>query len=190
MAIDLSKLGEIRVLDTAGNPISLASFWLTGPAVLVWLRQFGCSFCQAQTGHLMGALPDLEAAGGRLVLIGNGSPDQALRFQHTRAAGVTVVTDPERSSYRMVGAHRSLWGLVGPPDLAVWWQGRRMGIRQQQRGGDRLHLGATLVVAPPRQLRFCHVNSSLGDQPRTAELVQALVLSQADHPAASLSGAN
>ena len=187
MGIELSNLAEIRVLDTQGESLPMARLWQSGPTVMVWLRHFGCSFCLTQTKVLMEALPRLEAAGGRVVLIGNGTPDQARRFQQIKAPTVTVVTDPERVSYRALGAYRSLWGMLGARDFGTWRHGRGMGVRQEGRQGDPLQLGATLVVEPPQTVLFSHINSSLGDHAEVAELLEALGMGRGQ-PAATAGG--
>jgi hypothetical protein len=174
MQVDLRRIAEIEVLTPQAERVRLGSLFESKPSVLIWLRHFGCSFCLEQVKVLMSALGEIEETGGQLVLIGQGSPEQALRFQQLKAPGVQVVTDPERVSYRAIGAHRSFWGLFSPHDIAAWRRGRRLGIRTEGLQGDALQLGAALVVAPPDRLMLMHINSSLGDHPQVRELVTAL----------------
>ena len=37
----MKALEELTVLDAEGTAVSVASFWMTGPAVLVFVRHFG-----------------------------------------------------------------------------------------------------------------------------------------------------
>jgi hypothetical protein len=174
MQVDLHQIAEIEVLTPLAERVRLGSLFEAKPSALIWLRHLGCSFCLEQVKVLMSALGQIEEAGGRLVLIGQGSPAQALRFRQLKAPGVRVVTDPERVSYRALGAHRSFWGLFSPRDIAAWRRGHRLGIRTEGVQGDALQLGATLVVAPPDRLILVHINSSLGDHLKVRELVTAL----------------
>jgi hypothetical protein len=174
MQVDLRQLAEIEVLTPQAERVRLGNLFEAGPSVLIWLRHFGCSFCLEQVKVLISARGQIEETGVRLVFIGQGSPEQALCFQQLKAQGVQVVTDPERVSYRALGAHRSFWGLFNLRDIGAWRRGRRLGIRTEGLQGDALQLGAALVVAPPDRILLLHINSSLSDRPQVRELVTAL----------------
>jgi peroxiredoxin len=174
MQVELDRISEIEVLNTRSELVRLGSLFADTPSVVIWLRHFGCSFCLEQVKVLVSALPEIRAAGGQLVLIGHGTPAQALHFQQMKAPGTLVVTDPDRTSYRTLGAHRSVWGILGPGDFASWRRGRRLGIRSEGLQGDALQLGAAMVVVPPGRVLLLHVNSSLGDHPQVDQLVMAL----------------
>ena len=49
--MDTRALGAATVLDTAGERVRLADQWADHPAVIVWLRHFGCVFCREQVGR-------------------------------------------------------------------------------------------------------------------------------------------
>ncbi len=165
MATAAPHLSQVEVLDPRGQPVRLGTTWeaFPGPSVLAWLRHFGCLYCLLQIRTLLAAAPAIQAQGAQLVLIGNGSPAQASRFQQEVAADHRVFTDPALVSYRAIGAHRSLLGTARWRDLWIWRQGRAQGIRQRGKQGDALQLGATLVVAPSGQVLLRHLNRSLGD---------------------------
>ncbi|MHB8393736.1 MAG: peroxiredoxin-like family protein [Candidatus Dormibacteria bacterium] len=174
MRSTVTTLGEIEVLNPRGERVKLSSLWSDGPTVAVWLRHFGCMYCLEQAAVLMAALPRLQSAGGSLLFIGNGSPEQAMRFQQLKTPGARVVTDPDRTSYRALGAHRSPLRLLGRGLLDGWWNARKLHVRQEGLQGDALQLGAALVVEPPGRVLLTHINSSLGDHPSVEALVKAL----------------
>ena len=97
MQVDLRRIAEIEVLTPQAERVRLGSLFESKPSVLIWLRHFGCSFCLEQVKVLMSALGEIEETGGQLVLIGQGNPEQALRFQQLKAPGVQVVSATERS---------------------------------------------------------------------------------------------
>jgi len=41
MSVDLTALGQLKVVDSHGQPVEIGSAWAERPAVLVWLRHFG-----------------------------------------------------------------------------------------------------------------------------------------------------
>jgi peroxiredoxin len=142
MQVDVHQIAAIEVLTPQAEQVRLGSLFEAKPSALVWLRHFGCSFCLEQVRVLTSSISEIEETGGQLVLIGQGSAEQALRFQQLKAPGVQVVTDPERVSYRALGAHRSFWGLFSPLNIAPWRRGHRLGIRTEGLQGDVLQLGA------------------------------------------------
>ncbi|MHB1499854.1 MAG: AhpC/TSA family protein [Candidatus Dormibacteria bacterium] len=174
MRSTITELGEIQVLSPEGDRLALKQLWAAGPTIAVWLRHFGCQYCLQQVATLTAALPSIEACGGQLLLIGNGSPEQALRFRQMKARGATVVTDPDRRSYRAMGARRSPFRLLGRGTLRGWLAAMRMGIRPEGLQGDVLQLGATLVVDPPATVLLSHIGTSLGDHPTVESLLAAL----------------
>jgi len=77
--------------------------------VTTFLRQFGCLFCHRAIAEIVAIVPDVIAAGARLVFVGNGSVNQAQRFYAEKKLprdGCTVVTDPERDSFRAAELRR------------------------------------------------------------------------------------
>lgn len=170
----ITELGVVEVLDPAGRRVRLGDLWSDRPTVAVWLRHFGCPYCLEQVATLTSASQTFESEGAKLLLIGNGRPEQALRFQQMRAPGSTVVTDPERRSYRALGARRSPLGMLGPGTIRGWLAARRLGIRADGLQGDALQLGATLVVDPPGTVLLAHMDSGPGDHPSLEAIVAAL----------------
>jgi peroxiredoxin len=167
-------MGAIAVLDPAGRPVKLGELWADRPTIAVWLRHFGCQYCLQQVATLTCASADFEAAGAQLLLIGNGKPEQARRFQELRAPMAIVVTDPERRSYRALGARRSPLGVLGRGTIRGWLAARRLGIKADGLQGDILQLGGTLVVDPPNTVLLAHISSGPGDHPSVESLLAAL----------------
>lgn len=152
------------MLAASGEHLQLGSVWEGQTRLVVWLRHFGCSFCLTETRTLMDRLEELREAGAELALVGNGSPQQAARFQQMHARDALVLTDPARLTYGILGARRSPLALLGPRDLRTWRRGRRLGVRSEDLQGDPMQLGAALLVAPGDHVLYAHLERSPGDQ--------------------------
>src|SRR6185503_3010754 len=79
--------------------------------VTTFVRHFGCLFCHQEVDDLLECLPRISRRGARVVIVGNGSIDQARRFYDEKALpreGVEVVTDPDRGTYRAADFERGL----------------------------------------------------------------------------------
>ena len=172
--MEVRTLAAASVLDVNGAPSLLGEHWRRHPAVVVWLRHYGCLFCREQAVEMRAAQPDIEAAGAELVFVGNGNPDQARDFQQQHAPGITVLTDPDLRTYRLIGARRGVLNTVGP---RVWRSGLRAlgrGARQTQVKGHPFQQGGVLVVLPGDKAVFTYISRQAGDHPPVAEVVGAL----------------
>ena len=91
-----AELKDVVVQDHLGFPMALGELWRYQPAVLVFLRHYGCVFCRAHAVQYYRARDRFEAAGARVAAIGQGTPRQAVRFM--RAKMLTTLPSGSRSS--------------------------------------------------------------------------------------------
>jgi peroxiredoxin len=104
---------EATLLEPDGHPVKISTTWRDRPAVLVFLRYFGCPFCQLQVGRMIEDQPKFEEANGRVVLIGHQQQDAS------KLGGAfkpfTYLFDADRSAYKAYGLERgSLMQVAGP----------------------------------------------------------------------------
>jgi peroxiredoxin len=178
------KLGEViaRALadavvnDARGAEVKLSSFWADGPCLLVLLRHFGCSGCAEQVTELAPRLDELARAGVRVVLVGNGTPEQLAAFVERQALGgaeVDLVTDPSLGAYQALGLVRSAWSTMGP--RALYDLARTMGAGYPHRHveGDRTQQGGAVLVDAGGIVRFFHRNRTIADHASASDLVEA-----------------
>jgi len=74
-------LGGVLGLD--GAPLTLRSLWTDRPAVLVFVRHFGCLFCKEQVADVLPEKAPLGATGPEIGIVGKGSVGEA-RAVHAR----------------------------------------------------------------------------------------------------------
>jgi len=118
-------LAQSKVLDREGRETVLESFWAERPALLLYLRHFGCLCLSAQITELAPRLDELERLGIRTVFISNGDPhfiDTFIERFLLADKPVDIVTDPSLASFRAAGMLRSWWAIFGPRGL---WDGIR-----------------------------------------------------------------
>lgn len=175
-------LAVVVLPDHDGNDIRLGDVWRDGPAVLVWLRQFGCPFCRAYSVELNRARVRFEQAGARVVLIGQGSPADASRFRDQMGIGLQILADADRVTYLWAGTKlATLDELIGPAVV-----GRALVAMARQRvivgrtTGDEAQLGGSIVVTPDGSIPFAHISRDASDVASVPELV-AVVATVATH---------
>jgi len=171
--MDVRALAEARILDADGASFRVGDLWRERPAVIVWLRHFGCVYCREQVKELSAVEPALEAAGIRLVFIGNGTPRAARWFRDKHAAGETVLTDPELVTYRIIGTRRGVTSTLGPHTWKHAIRALRRGARQGRVRGHPFEQGAVLVIDRRGTVHYRHVSRSAGDHPEAGDVVDA-----------------
>ena len=170
----MRALAQASVLDVTGVPRVLGEHWLHHPAVVVWLRHYGCLFCREQAAEMRAAKPDITSLGAELVFVGNGSPAQARDFQAQFAPGSIVLTDPDLRTYHLIGARHGVLKTLGP---SVWRSGVRAlsrGARQTRVKGHPFQQGGVLVLVPGDRAVFSYISGEAGDHPPVADVVDAL----------------
>lgn len=172
--MEVRALAQASVLDLNGTPRLLGEQWRRSPAVVVWLRHYGCLFCREQAAEMCAAKAKITALGAALVFVGNGGPAQAADFQARFAPGEMVLTDPDLRSYKLIGARRGVLNTIGPK---VWRSGIRAlrgGARQTRVKGHPFQQGGVLVLAPGDRVLYTYISDQAGDHPPVAGVLDAL----------------
>jgi hypothetical protein len=119
---------------------------------------------------------EIEKAGARLVIVGNGWPAMAKDFAAKAGlpASATLLTDPSLQSYLAAGLKRSALLTLGPKGLIPFIRTWRKGFRQGRTKGDPWQQGGALVIGRGGQVLFRHVSTGPSDQADPAALLSAL----------------
>lgn len=89
--------------DHQGGWVRLSSRWSKSPTLVLFWRHFGCSCGMDRAGRLRAELAGYRAAGGDVVIIGQGEPERAARYRERQQLDVTILCDPERATYEAFG---------------------------------------------------------------------------------------
>lgn len=123
---------------------------------------------------MRGIIPQIHQAGAKLIVIGNGTAEQAQWYLEATRLDTPVYTDPERNVYRAIEARRG-WNVVLHP-MVLWraLQALRGGYRQAGLMGDATQVGGLLIIKPDGSIPYVHRSSYVGDSPRPAAILKAL----------------
>jgi hypothetical protein len=110
MTIDLPPSSPLRSLDPGA------------PALVVFLRSFGCTFCREAMADVAAARARIQAEGAQIAFVHAASPEEAAPwFAKYGLDDVLAVSDPTLAHYRAFGLERvTLPALVDPQ---VWTRG-------------------------------------------------------------------
>jgi hypothetical protein len=82
----VARVGAATVLLTDGKTVRLRELWAGQPTVIAFVRQFGCLFCHELVHSLAASAAQIMSKRARLVIVGNGSVEQATSQAASRSA--------------------------------------------------------------------------------------------------------
>jgi prostamide/prostaglandin F2alpha synthase len=179
---DARALEDLVLQDHEGLPVRLGDTWKDRPAVLAFVRHYGCVFCRDQAVQLHRQRDEFEEAGVRLVVIGHGTPEMAASFRRAQGVDLPVLVDPDRRIYDTVGAKvATLDELIGPRQILAGLRaaiGSRLkqgsiAVHQGRIIGHAAQLGGVLVIAPDGSVRYAHMSETASDYPPAREILAA-----------------
>ena len=123
-----------------------------------------------------------EEAGVRLVVIGQGTPEQAAHFRESQGVELELLVDSERKAYKAAGAKKATFSeLLGPRVVA---RGVRRslasGVRQGRTIGHPAQLGGVMLVMPDGSVPYVHLADDASDNPPNDEVLAAVRSATAD----------
>ena len=123
---------------------------------------------------MRGIKKDIEAAGARLVFIGNGATPLARGFKETSVPDCEVLTDPSTASYALLGARRGAWAVWSPRSWPAGLRAVRGGFRQSRTQGQAYLLGGVAILDSDGVARWTYVSRYAGDHPNSRQILAAL----------------
>lgn len=94
---------DLELRDTTGATRQLSEFWAQAPALVLFMRHFGCSCLAERWDSLREDLPALEAAGAQVVAICQAEPERSRSVATRRGYPFTLLSDPARDAYAAFG---------------------------------------------------------------------------------------
>jgi prostamide/prostaglandin F2alpha synthase len=116
-----------------------------------------------------------DATGARLVVIGQGTPDQGADFLKTLKIDLPLYVDKSRDSYRAAGTKVATFSeLLGPRVVAKGAAAaRRDGVIQGKIVGHAAQLGGVMVVRHGGDIVYAHLSDDASDLPPNEEVLEA-----------------
>ncbi len=159
-----------------GQMIFLRDFWKEKPALLIYLRHFGCIGCSQHVNELIPRIHELKLLDINIVFIGNGNRlfiDHFLEKHGLKDKGVHVVTDTSLESFKAAGLFRTWWGTLGPGSIINVLSAFGKGFTQTSIEGDLAQQGGILLIDSHSILRYYYQSKRIGDFPNTSLVMAA-----------------
>jgi peroxiredoxin len=117
-------------------------------------------------------IPEVHAAGGEIVVLGNGTPENARWFIEDYKVTMPVVVDPTLASHKIVGARQQ--NLFEPRSMLRAGAALLSGFRQTKTMGPAMQLGGMFVITPAGEMPFRYLSKFAGDHPDPRDAIKAL----------------
>jgi peroxiredoxin len=166
------ELQTAEILDQEGQAHRVAELWHDRPAVIMWVRHFGCLLCTAQVEEFKPQIQKLRDAGVSFAVIGTGAPNFVQGFKDRMELDVPVYSDEKKASYQALRMKRGLFTLLDPRVVFKNFLAP-FKYRQRKTMGDPLQQGGVAVVRPDGTMPFKHISQFAGDHPKPEAVVAA-----------------
>jgi len=156
--------------ELAGGKLSLTGLLAEGPLVINFYRGAWCPYCNLEMQALQAALPDIEAAGGRLIAI---APETAAHAGEIRDKGnltFPLLQDKDNAVARRYGLVFTL-----PEALRPIYEAFDIDIADNQ-GNDafELPMPATYIIGTDGIIAHAFVDADYTQRMEPADIIKAL----------------
>jgi len=168
---------DVSLVDMAARETALSDYWRREPSVVVFLRYFGCPFCQSQVVRLRDEQRLFDEVGAGVVLIGQGRPEDAREFTERMRQPFECLVDPNRAAYRAFGLSTAKPSQVfGPPVALSFLRANVRGETMPRglHGGQFMQMSGTFVIATGGVVQMAHRNRHVADTPRNQQILEVL----------------
>ena len=166
---------KATVQDLNGQNHPMNSLWAEQPAVILFLRHFGCMFCQDHIKQAVALHGEFLEHGTKFYAIGHGTVEQAKAFVEANSVPFPVYCDPTKKIYDLAGFKRGFGIGLGSlrKARALMKEGKRPGAPQ----GDPKQQGGALVILPGGDRVWSHRDKFVGDVADLRKMLSAVRLS-------------
>lgn len=164
---------DFALPNQLGRTVSLYETLEQGPVILLFYRGEWCPYCCAQLRAMQLALPQLTAAGARLVAVSPELPDHSLTLAERNALDFDILSDRGAVVARSYGLVFSV-----PDELRDLYRDRGLDLnaRQGRPPGEpwQLPIPATYLLSPSGVVRFAAIDADFTQRPEPQALVDLL----------------
>jgi peroxiredoxin len=162
---------DFALKNAAGTEIKLSDLLKDGPVVLTWYRGGWCPYCNIALAALQEKLPEIKAAGARLVALTPELPDKSLSTKEKNALTFEVLTDLNHAVARQYGIVFEL-----TPEVRDLYK-KHFDLTEfngADAGDGTLPLAATYIIGTDGVIRSVFVDADYRKRVEPAEIVAAL----------------
>lgn len=168
-------LPDFKVDTPWKQGVSLSSILKEKPAVLLFLRYYGCPLCQLDMKKLADGYGQITASGGQVIVVLQSDPKMlADKLGNPEALPYPIVCDPQKKLYQKL----AVWPAAGSAELMgkglmeKLEEVEKKGIQHGAYEGDEMQLPAAFAVNKLCKVTWVHYGQGLGDTPDPAQIAE------------------
>ncbi len=172
---------DVGLPDPTGRRRRLSEFWRDRPALVLFLRHFGCSCLAERWDKLREELPSFEDEGAQVVAVCQGEPERTAAVAGRRGYPFPLLCDPDRRTYALYGlpegtAAQILHDFHWKPQDRERGEKMMAGRRNTERAfvDNPWQLPGEFVVSTSGRLVLTHRYQSCEDFPPKTVLIGAI----------------
>ena len=153
-------------VSPGGPPRELYAAMRDGPAVLVFLRYFGCPISQMEVERLKREAGALTAKGATVIVVVQSPASTLSSAMQVAELPFEVAADPEGTIYGLYSVvAASVLRYLRPEGLFAAARALSSGFMHRRFEGKETQLPAVFFVNPDKTVRFAHYGRHIGDLP-------------------------
>lgn len=169
---------DVLLHDARAHRTHLADLWVNTPRalVLVFLRQYGCPLCREQVAALREHTAAFAAEGISVAAIGQGTPQDARRFQEQLDLPFPLLSDADRSAYAAYGLMDGTVEQIYSPTPGLKLASAMLhGHLPHRTIGSIRQLPGTFVIDRNGMIRIAHPGLHAADVPEIGALLPRIL---------------
>jgi peroxiredoxin len=156
-----------RLVDADGAQVELARCWNARPALIFFLRHFGCALCRDHVHRIRESYPAIQARGGQAVAVTFAEWHAAAHFAQMNRLPFSILADPTRQAYLAFGLTEGHIAEAFNPEallrqVALALRGTIPYITSLPATGQR---GGVFIVDQSGIVRFAHIATPIYNYP-------------------------
>jgi len=137
-----------------------------GPAVLIFLRYYGCPVCQMEMAKIKQSISLAEQKGARVFVVLQSAPESVASFIGRDDFPFTVICDPEGKIFNLYGVEAGgFFRYLHPAGLIAAIRAMKQGFRHGKFEGRETQVPAAFAMTADRIIRYGYYGENIGDLP-------------------------
>jgi peroxiredoxin/YHS domain-containing protein len=156
--------------DASGKTVSLKSMLASGPVVVTWYRGGWCPFCDVQLHAYQEMMPEIKAAGARMVALSPQTVESTMGMTKKSALTIDALSDADNKVAKAYGISYK----VSEPVASMLENGAQLSKINGTSSGE-LPLAATYIVDMSGKIVYAFVDADYHKRAEPADIVGALI---------------
>ncbi|PKN51768.1 MAG: hypothetical protein CVU55_09985 [Deltaproteobacteria bacterium HGW-Deltaproteobacteria-13] len=156
---------EINFYAAAGNH----------PAILIFLRYYGCSVCQMEMAKIKQEIDLAGQKGARVFVVLQSAPEAMASLIKKDDFPFTIICDPQGEIFQRYGVEAGgIIKYLHPAGLIAAIRATTQGFMHGKFEGKETQLPAAFAITADKVVRYAYYGENISDMPSLAKIVNSL----------------